>query len=181
MPNCYPYVTQIALQVLGRLVPVKSVRISKRQVDVLLPGERDLDFFDDDLKGFGIRVRKSGRKTYFVMMRHQGVLRRFTIGSHGPISPELARMKAKEIIAQLAVGKNPSEAKDSIRQSISVRTLGDRFLAEYVPFHCKPSTAKEYKRCVNLFIVPEIGTTKVISVQRTDITGLHDRLRHIPY
>ena len=90
-------------------------------------------------------------------------------------------MKAKEIVAQLTVGKNPSEAKDSIRQSISVRTLGDRFLTEYVPFHCKPSTAKEYKRCVRLFIVPEIGTTRVVSVQRTDITGLHHRLRHIPY
>lgn len=160
---------------------MKSVRISKRQVDMLLPGDHDLDFFDDIIKGFGVRVRTSGRKTYFVLMRHQGVLRRFTIGPHGPISPELARNKAKEIIAQIAVGKNPSEAKDSIRQSISVRTLCDRFLAEYVPFHCKPSTAKEYKRSVDLFIVPEMGTMKVISVKRTVISGLHHRLRHIPY
>jgi integrase len=43
------------------------------------------------------------------------------------------------------------------------------------------SAAKEYERCVRLFIVPEIGTTKVISVVRTDITLLHHRLRKIPY
>jgi integrase len=160
---------------------LKAIRISKRVVDDLKPGSGDLDFFDDDLKGFGVRVRASGRKTYFVLMRYRGVLKRFTMGPHGAITPELARMKAKGIISQLAVGQNPSEAKDSIRQSITVRSLCERFLAEYVPFHCKPSTAKEYERCVRLFIIPEIGTTKVISVARTDVTGLHHRLRHIPY
>jgi integrase len=160
---------------------LKAIRISKRVVDDLKPGSGDLDFFDDDLKGFGVRVRPSGRKTYFVLMRYRGVLKRFTIGPHGAVTSELARMKAKGIISQLAVGTNPSEAKDSIRQSITVRSLCERFLAEYVPFHCKPSTAKEYERCVRLFIIPEIGTTKVISVARTDITALHHRLRHIPY
>ena len=160
---------------------MKAIRISKRVVDSLEPGLTDLDFFDDDLKGFGVRVRTSGHKSYFVLMRYHGVLKRFTIGPHGAITTELARIKAKEIIAQLAVGNNPSEAKDSIRQSITVRSLCERFLAEYVPFHCKASTAKEYERCVRLFIIPEIGTTKIVSVVRTDITVLHHRLRKIPY
>ena len=119
---------------------MRTIRISKRTVEGLPAGTADLDFFDEDLKGFGVRVRPSGRKTYFVLKRHREVLRRFTIGPHGAITPELARIKAKEIIAQLAIGKNPSEAKDSIQQSISVRSLSERFLAEYVPFHCKPST-----------------------------------------
>ena len=160
---------------------MKAIRISKRVVDSLEPGSTDLDFFDDDLKGFGVRVRTSGRKSYFVLMRHHGVLKQFTIGPHGAITTELARIKAKEIIAQLAVGNNPSEAKDSIRQSITVRSLCERFLAEYVPFHCKASTAKECERCVRLFIIPEIGTTKIVSVVRTDITVLHHQLRKIPY
>ena len=97
-----------------------------------------------------------------------------------PIS-ELARIKAKEIISQLAMGSNPSEAKDSLRNSITVKSLCERFLAEYVTFHCKASTAKEYERCVRLFIIPEIGTTKVVSIVRTDITVLHHQLRKIPY
>lgn len=66
-------------------------------------------------------------------------------------------------------------------RSITVRSLCERFLAEYVPFHCKASTAKEYERCVRLFIIPEIGTTKIISVVRTDITVLHHQLRKIPH
>jgi Arm DNA-binding domain len=69
----------------------KSVRISKRVVDALEPGSTDLDFFDDDLKGFGVRARTSGRKSYFVFMRFHGVLKRFTVGPHGAITTELAR------------------------------------------------------------------------------------------
>ena len=48
---------------------LKAIRISKRIVDALESGTTDLDFFDDDLKGFGVRVRTSGRKSYFVLMR----------------------------------------------------------------------------------------------------------------
>ena len=91
---------------------MKAIRISKRVVDALEPGATDLDFFDDDLKGFGFRVRTSGRKSYFVMMRFHGVLKRFTIGPHGAITTELARIKAKvstsiQTVPPIGVQKGP--------------------------------------------------------------------------
>ena len=64
------------------------IKISKRTVEALEPSDRDVDYYDKDLKGFGVRVRTSGRKTYFVMMRHKYVMRRFTVGSHGAVAPE---------------------------------------------------------------------------------------------
>jgi integrase len=157
------------------------IRISKRTVEALEPQERDVDHYDEDLKGFGVRVRPSGRRTYFVMMRHRCVMRRFTIGSHGAVTAEAARLKAKQIISDLAIDKNPTEMEDAVRNSVTVRSLGERFIDEYVPCHLKPSTAGEYKRCVEIFINPEIGTIKLVSVERTDITKIHHQLRHIPY
>jgi integrase len=157
------------------------IKISKRTVDVLEPQDRDVDHYDEDLKGFGVRVRPSGRKTYFVMMRHKCVMQRFTIGSHGTVTAELARLKAKQIISDLAIDKNPTEVEDAVRNSVTVRSLGDRFIDEYVPCHLKPSTQGEYKRCVDIFINPEIGTMKLVSVERTDIAKIHHQLRHIPY
>ena len=157
------------------------IRISKRTVEALEPQGRDVDHYDEDLKGFGVRVRPSGRRTYFVMMRHKCVMRRFTIGSHGAVTPESARLKAKQIISDLAIDKNPTEVEDAVRNSVSVRSLGERFVEEYVPCHLKPSTQGEYKRCVEIFINPEIGTMKLVSVERTDIAKIHHQLRHIPY
>lgn len=157
------------------------IKISKRTVEALEVRDRDVDHFDDDLKGFGVRVRPSGRKTYFVMMRHKCVMRRFTIGSHGAVTAEAARLKAKQIISDLAIDKNPTAEQDAVRNSVTVRSLGERFIDEYVPCHLKPSTAGEYKRCVEIFINPEIGTMKLISIERTDIAKIHHQLRHIPY
>jgi integrase len=157
------------------------IKISKRIVEALEVQDRDVDHFDEDLKGFGVRVRPSGRKTYFVMMRHKCVMRRFTIGSHGAVTAEAARLKAKQIISDLAIDKNPTAEQDAVRNSVTVRSLGERFIDEYVPCHLKPSTAGEYKRCVEIFINPEIGTMKLVSVERTDIAKIHHQLRHIPY
>jgi Arm DNA-binding domain len=157
------------------------IKISKRTVEALETQDRDVDDFDEDLKGFGVRVRPSGRKTYFVMMRHACVMRRFTIGSHGAVTAEAARLKAKQIISDLAIDKNSTAEQDAVRNSVTVRSLGERFIDEYVPCHLKPSTAGEYKRCVKIFINPEIGTMKLVSVERTDIAKIHHQLRHIPY
>jgi integrase len=157
------------------------IKISKRIVKALEVQDRDVDHFDEDLKGFGVRVRPFGRKTYFVMMRHKCVMRRFTIGSHGAVTAEAARLKAKQIISDLAIDKNPTAEQDAVRNSVTVRSLGERFIDEYVPCHLKPSTAGEYKRCVEIFINPEIGTMKLVSVERTDIAKIHHQLRHIPY
>ena len=87
------------------------IKICKRIVEALEPQDDNVDYYDEDLKGFGVRVRPSGRKTYFVMMRHKCVMRRFTIGSHGSVTSEIARLKAKQIISDLAINKNPTARK----------------------------------------------------------------------
>ena len=62
-----------------------------------------------------------------------------------------------------------------------MKVLGRRFLEEYVPVHCKPSTAYEYRRSVKFFIDPRIGTRKVTEIQRSDISELHHGMRETPY
>ena len=59
--------------------------------------------------------------------------------------------------------------------------LGRRFLEEYVPTHCKPSTQGEYRRSVELFIDPAIGEIRIAEVERKDIAKLHFDLRDKPY
>lgn len=47
--------------------------------------------------------------------------------------------------------------------------------------HCKPSTQYEYRRCVDLFIMPKLGTLKIIDVTRADVVELHQSLKETPY
>ena len=156
-------------------------KLTKRVVDQIVPGETDAMHWDDELKGFGLRVWPSGRKVYMVMSRVKGRLRRITIGPHGPVTPEQARIRAHEILSEAKAGRDPAKELDQARKSPTMKGLGERFLKEHVAVRCKPSTQAEYKRSVELFINPKIGTRKVTDIERQDIAELHHGLCHIPY
>ena len=74
-------------------------KFTKRAVDALKPNGGDTVYWDSELTGFGLRVRKSGRKNYVVQTRVAGRLRWFTIGPHGPLTPDEARSQALDIFA----------------------------------------------------------------------------------
>ena len=142
---------------------------------------KDQSYFDEVLQGFGIRVWPSGQKTYFAMARARGRKRRVTIGRHGAFTPEQARQKARTILADLSEDKDPTSEKDRLRKAPTMETLCERFIEDYVPMHCKPSTAKEYKRSVDLFILPHMKYDLIADVTRADVVALHHGLRDKPY
>ena len=156
-------------------------RITKRSVDAIKAGGTDTVYWDGELTGFGLRVRRSGRKSYVVQTRIAGKLCWFTIGPHGPLSPDQARARALEILASAKKGIDPRDANALREAEPSMADLGRRFLEEYVPVHCKPSTREEYSRSVRLFVDPVIGELRVPEVQRKDIAALHHGLRDKPY
>ena len=153
-------------------------RITKRTVDAIKPDDRERVVWDDDLKGFGVRVHPSGRKVYIVKTRYQGRIIKMTIGPHDAVSATYARVRAAEIITDARAGKNPKGRRSN---APTMRALGERFLKEYVPNHCKPSTAAEYRRSVEHFINPRIGKLRAPDVQRSNIAALHHDLRETPY
>ena len=153
-------------------------KITKRTVDALAGQERERVVWDDDLKGFGVRVHPTGRKVYIVKTRYRGRVIKMTIGPHGAVTPSYARVRAAEIITDARAGKNPVGRNADAPTMIA---LGKRFLKEYVATHCKPSTAEEYRRSVKLFIDPRIGRYRVPDIQRSDIAALHHDMRDTPY
>ncbi len=156
-------------------------RLTKRTVDQIAPGSTDTIHWDDELRGFGVRVWPTGRKVYLVMSRVKGRLRKITIGPHGPITAEKARVRAHEIISEAKAGRDPAKEQDQARKAPTVKGLGERFLKEHVEVRCKPSTQAEYKRSLELFINPKIGARKVTDIERRDVAELHHSFSHIPY
>ena len=69
-------------------------KLSKRTVEALKASDADAVYWDGELTGFGVRVRKSGRKNYVLQTRVRGKLCWFTIGQHGRITAVEARAAA---------------------------------------------------------------------------------------
>ncbi|MAC54905.1 MULTISPECIES: tyrosine-type recombinase/integrase [unclassified Hwanghaeella] len=157
-------------------------RLSKRTVDTLSPGEKEYFVWDEDMPGFGLRVWPTGRKVYLIQYRDSGGrTRRKGLGKHGVVTAEDARKEARELLASVARGANPSGDAKRKRVAPTVEELCERFMDEYVPSHCKASTAKEYRRNIDLFIKPRLGKMKVAEIERSDIADLHHAHREISY
>ncbi|MDE2789532.1 MAG: tyrosine-type recombinase/integrase [Paracoccaceae bacterium] len=157
------------------------VKITKRMVDRLQADGDDSFYWDAELPGFGVRVRASGRKYYVVQFRADGRVRRMTLGRHGAVPTQTARRRAMAAIVEAKGGGDPAAARDEGRKSLTMSELCTRFLKEYVPSHCKPTTAYEYERSVKYYITPRMGSRRVRDIKRSDIAEMHHDLRETPY
>lgn len=109
-----------------------KAKLTKRSVDAFAaPAEGELQVWDTELKGFLLRVRPSGRKTYAVFYRLGAAQRWLTIGAHGsPWTPENARLAAKAALAKAAANEDPAEVKREARAALTVAMLIDAYLAD---------------------------------------------------
>ncbi|MFZ1414319.1 MAG: integrase family protein [Defluviicoccus sp.] len=107
-------------------------KISKTVVDALEPAASgDVFLWDAELKGFGVRVKESGAKSYVLSYRNRhGQRRRLTIGRHGELTTAQARDRAAQLLAQIRFGADPAEARQEERQALTVADLIDAYLAD---------------------------------------------------
>ena len=113
----------------------------------LPPGMKDKTYFDPDLGGFGVRVRKSGLKTFIVMYDVNGKTRRMTLGSVTAVDLGKARSMAKDLLAAVRLGQDPAQEKAKSRAK-SAETFG-ALLPRYLAGKCvtmRPRSFAEVER-----------------------------------
>ncbi|MFK8036045.1 MAG: tyrosine-type recombinase/integrase [Hyphomicrobiales bacterium] len=156
-------------------------KLTKRRVDQAAPAAKDYFLWDDDCRGFGLRVFPSGRKSYLIQYRASGRSRRRSIGQHGVLTADEARKIALQLLGDVARGMNPAEERLTDLRAPLVRSLCDRFLDEYAAHHCKPSTQKGYRIYIETTVKPRLGNRKINELTRADIVAFHHDLRDRPY
>ena len=161
-----------------------SQRLSKRVVDATQAGQKDTYVWDSALKGFGLKVTPSGRKTYLVQYRlggRKGRTRRVTLGTHGTLTAETARALAKTALGQVSSGLDPNAEKDKVRGGYTMDFMLDKFDAAHIALKLKPKSQEDYRRNIKVHIKPKIGHLLVHQVTRSDIMRLHESMHERPY
>ena len=156
-------------------------KLTKRAVEALKANGADTVYWDGELTGFGVRVRKSGRKNYVLQTRVDGKLRWFTIGQHGRVTVDQARAAALEILAATKKGIDPRDANAKREAEPVMAELGRRFLRNMCPSTASPALRGSTGGRWTLFIDPAIGDMRISAVQRKDIAKLHHDMRDKPY
>lgn len=148
----------------------ERTKITKRVVDALEPSERDVIVWDSEVKGFGVKVTPKGRRSYLLFYRNaSGQQRKPTIGQHGAITADQARIIAKQWLAEIAQGVDVSRSRASARSAPTVAELAERYLVEYAELHKKPSSVVSDRSNLRNHVLPLLGKHRVADVTRSDI------------
>ncbi len=148
-------------------------------VDGLSVHGKSAVYWDRDLPGFGVRVYRSGRKTYVVQSRGPKGSRRVTIGRHGEVTAQQARRQAAAIIGRIKAGKAPRPQSAEPVAEPTVADLAQRYLRTHVAVECKPASERSYRGSL-AHILPVLGDMPVGSVEREHVASLHLAMRDTP-
>jgi integrase len=157
-------------------------KLTKRVVDALHPEPgRDVFSWDTELRGFGVRVKPSGTKTFLIQYRNaEGRTRRCVIGPVGVLTAEGARSLAQKQLASTIDGKDPSAERRTARADLTISDVCDWYLAEAGAGRLlgrnrrpiKASTLAGDRSRIETHIKPLIGTRVICHLRLADIEGL---------
>lgn len=147
------------------------IKLTKSVVDVAGANTKDYELRDTVVPSFLCKITAKGYKVFMLQYRtNWGERRKPSIGRFGELTVEQARSIARDLLADVRRGNDPSAAKLAMRQAPTVKELCEQFIEEYSMSHNKPRTVDTYKWYIDHRIVPEIGRLKVPEVTRVQIT-----------
>lgn len=144
------------------------------------PGKAKIDIFDIGCKGLMLEVRASGGKTYYLRYcDKRGRVRQLRIADQRDITLLQARQLADTRRADIALGRDPSAEKKTLR---AVRTVEAFMTESYLPH------IKTYKRAwaaddsyLRNHILPAFGRSYLDEISPTDLIKFQHSMREKNY
>ena len=121
----------------------------------LASDKREKTYFDDDLAGFGVRIREGGSKTFVIQYKFGNKHRRMVLGTVDGLDLGKARNTAKDLLARVRLGEDPAGMRIENRQKISTTfgALLPRYLA-HQRSRLKPRSFGEITRHLEIYAKP---------------------------
>ena len=142
------------------------------------PRPTQVDYFDDSLPGFGLRVSYNGRKSWIALYRCNGVKGRLTLGRFDVIPLAEAREQARNALKAAGRGDDPSVQKGRDREAPTFKQLADRYIEQYAK--PKKRTWQKDRRLLDNNLIPALGRKKAHLITRADLRTELNKVKNRP-
>ncbi len=153
------------------------MKFTDRSIRNLKLRSQRYEVWEDNGKGFGIRVSPKGRKTWIFLYRFKKRPRRMSFGTYPSVSLAMAHKRHAKAVAQLVEeGIDPGAIKRQetarARTAPTIPDLAD----EYMEFHAKKKKRswREDQRMLDVYVLPKWKKLKVEGIRRRDLVLLLD-------
>ena len=154
-----------------------KMKLTKRAIDDLQPGDKDAFFWDADITGLAVKVTPKGKKTFMVQYRPGGrgsPTRKIFIGPFGEVTLHKARTEAKRIFGLRAEGRDPALERQQAKQ----RAISNKFAdiaADFLAKHASQNrTVDETARILKRDVLPKWGKRSIHEIGKRDVNDLLD-------
>ena len=131
--------------------------------------------WDAKLAGFALAVAPTGRKTFVVQYRAHHASRRMTIGRADVLTVNVARERARELLARVALGGDP--LADRRQKEEAGKNTFRAVAEEYLQREGKRlRTAGERRANLVRMVYPQFGSWQITDIRRTDIVRLLNKV-----
>ncbi len=161
-----------------------KIKLTKRSVEAIEPGERDVYVWDSEIAGFGVKVTPrrettaprgprvtGGARVYLLQYSRRDRTRRVTIGRHGDggLTADQARREVEVLRGIIRNGGDPAAERARQRAIPTMRGLAERYMAEHAVPKKKPRSAESDKTLIGCHILPLLGDRVVSDITRADL------------
>lgn len=139
-------------------------------------GKREAIHFDDDIPGFGLRLREGGSSSWVFQYKIGSKHRRVTFGKYPAVDATKARALAADLHAKVRLGQDPAGAKADARARANetFETCARQYLA-WQQKRVRPSTYKENERHLLKNLAP-LHSLRVDTTDKRSIAAQLTRL-----
>jgi len=154
------------------------MKFTNASLKALKPKPERFEVWEDNGKGFGLRVSPAGKKSWVYMYRFDGRARRLTFGDYPSMGLADAHEKHATAKKDLSKGVDPGQ-KDQAKKAAhrSAFTVND-LVDEYMKRYAKPQkvTWAEDLRCLRKDILPVLGKKKAKDVEWLNIKRILNKI-----
>lgn len=159
----------------------EKIPFNSQAINEAVPRTKDYWINDPKTDGLFIKVMPTGRKVFLLRYRTiAGRPRKYTLGKFPEMTITAARRWARELWAEIYDGRDPADAKQSIKNTPNVANLVEMYLRDTAKPTLAPSSFREYKSVLETRVVPKIGHIKIHELARRDIENLHRSMSDAP-
>ena len=147
-------------------------KLTKKSIEAIEPGARDIIQWDSEIPGFGMKVTPRGKRSFVLFYRTSDqTQRKPTIGHYPLIKPSVARNMALDMLTQVRAGGDPSADRKALRAARGQGTVSEAF-NDFIKAKSSLRTIGEIERIFRKDILPVLGKLKVENVKRSDVSKL---------
>ena len=134
----------------------------------LKPAATRYDIYDKNLAGFGVRVSKSGTKSWVALSRNMERKTRVTLGRYPQMPLAAARQRAMNALLEMADG----EFKRSTNLQLFAHALDDWYEKD----QRQNKSFMQVKNAMELHVRPSLKDFKLSNIEKRDIIRIIDRI-----